>query len=163
MPHAISKNGKIQIYGVLPKSYHSEIANVLGGFDKLPNEELEKHGFYPVEYPTLKRHQSKGYIYFNKDSKIFKFSVTDNPLPSAESLQQQKISQLNKTKESLLNITKEIVFEALELGEEIPNKIKEERASIRKQFEEIKNEINTLNTSENLLDYNNTIKINTTI
>ena len=162
--YAVFENGKIQVYGVLPKSYHSEVANVLGGFDKLPNEELEKHGFYPIEHPQVNtRTQQKGSIYFDKDKKVFTYRVSTKELPSVESLKNNKINQIERQKTSLLERTKEIVFEALELGEEIPTEIKEERASIRKQYEEIKNEINSLDTSESLLDYNNTIKINTTI
>ena len=157
MAYAVIEKGRIQVYGVLPKSYHSKVANVLGGFDTFPNEELEKHGFYPVEYPTLTRHQQKGDIYFEEDSKTFKYNIIDIPLPSVESLQTQKIHQLETQKKQLLEKTKDIVFEALELGEEIPKEVKKERSLIRERVKEIKNEIESLTLSEDLLDYNVTI------
>jgi len=45
----VEEGGRIQVYGVLPKVYKSDYANVIGGFDKLPREELAKHGFFPVK------------------------------------------------------------------------------------------------------------------
>ena len=155
MAYAVLENSRIQIYGVLPKKYHSIIANVLGGFDKLPDEELEKHGFYPVEYPVInQRTQQRGKIYLDESDKKYKYIIIDKPLPSVESLKITKIHQLETQKKQLLEKTKDIVFEALELGEEIPTEIKEERALIRQRAEEVKDTINSLESSEDLLDYN---------
>ena len=49
MAYAVLENGNPRLYGVLPKVYKSDYANVIGGFDKLPREELAKHGFFPVK------------------------------------------------------------------------------------------------------------------
>ena len=154
----IDEGGRIQLYGVLPSSYHSEIANVLGGFDKLPDDELAKHGFYPVEYPNInQRTQQRGAIYFDNAAKVFKYNVLEKALPSVESLKISKLQNIKNQKTNLLEKTNEEVLEALELGEEIPNDIKEERASIRRQAKELEQQINNLTTSEALLDFTGSI------
>jgi len=157
----VEEGGRIQLYGVLPSSYHSEIANVLGGFNKLPDEELARHGFYPVEYPTLTRAQQRGAIYFDNAAKVFKYNVLEKALPSVESLKISKLQNIKNQKTNLLEKTNEEVLEALELGEEIPNDIKEERASIRTQAKELEQQINNLTTSEALLDFTGSITTTT--
>ena len=153
----VEEGGRIQLYGVLPSSYHSEIANVLGGFDKLPDEELAKHGFYPVEYPTLTRAQQRGAIYFDNAAKVFKYNVLEKALPSVESLKISKLQNIKNQKTNLLEKTNEEVLEALEAGEAVATETSASRASIRTQAKELEQQINNLTTSEALLDFTGSI------
>ncbi len=154
MAYAIKTGGRIQVYGVLPGAYHSEVSNVIGGFDKLPNEELAKHGFYPVEYPTInQRTQQRGAIYFDSAAKKFKYNVLNKALPAIEGLKSQKVTNITKQKTSLLEVTNEDVLETLEAGEAISAEISSSRAEIRTQALEIQAEITNLTTHDEVYAY----------
>ena len=155
MAYAVIEDGRVKVYGVLPGAYHSEISNVIGGFDKLPDSELERHGFYPVEYPTInQRTQQRGDIYFDEAEKKYKYRVTDKSLPSVDSLKQNKLTQLKQQKTRFLEVTNEDVLEHLEAGESVPTEISASRAEIRTQAIEIENEINNITTHDSIYDYN---------
>jgi len=154
MVYAVEKEGKIQVFGVLPKSYHSSVANVIGGFDKLPDSELEKHGFYPVEYPAInQRTQQRGTIYFDSAAKKFKYNVLDKALPPIEGLKSQKVTNITEQKERYLKVTDADVLEAFEAGAAVSTEISASRAEIRTQALEIKTEIGNLTTHDGVYAY----------
>ena len=155
MAYAVIENKKIQVYEILPKSYHSKIANVLGGFDKLPNEELAKHGFYPVEEAIIEEPilQTKGDIYFDKLNKVFKYKIKEIPHPEIDLIRESTLNKLEYIKKSMLSDTDGDVMEALELGKEVPIEIATQRLSIRNQYKIIKEKINNLTTKKQLLTF----------
>ena len=159
MGYAVYEKSRIKFYGVLPKSYHSKIANVLGGFDELSNEELAKHGFYPVEEANItdELFEIRGDLYFDETSKTFKYKVVEREQPSVEYLKKRNIENIETQKASLLEETNDIVLESLELKNDIPSDILSKRTNIRQQAESLKTEINNLNNKRDLLTFDKKI------
>ena len=161
MEYAVIENGKPRVYVDLPKSYHSPIANVLGGFNMLSRDELAKHGFYIVEEFNLTDplFERRGEVYFDETAKVFKYRSETKVHPEVDVLKRQKLDSLEKEKKDLLQQTNDVVLEALELGEVIPTDISSSRANIRTQEIKLKNEINTLSTQRDLLSHTKSIII----
>ena len=161
MAYAVSINGSPKVYNSLPKVYHSSYANVLGGFDTFSDEELAKHGFYPVEEATITDplFEEKSNIYFDEANKVFKYNIRTRNYPNVETLKEQKIEGIESQKKQYLSKTNNEVLESLELGEQVPTEISASRADIRTQYITLKSEINTLNTQRDLLTYTGSITI----
>ena len=162
MAYAVIKDGIVKVHRVLPKTYHSEISNVLGGFDKLPDSELEKHGFYPIDDSTefdedLER---RGELYFDVGEKVFKYTIIEAPnLPTLEEAKEQTIYRLEILKKEHLEGTDHIVLECLELEKDIPTEVVKQRHSIRKQYSDLKDTINKITTLKDILSFKETITI----
>ena len=157
--YAVFEKGKIKEYIALPKSYHSEVANVLGGFDKLPNEELKKHGFYPIEKANITDplFEKKGSIYFDEANKVFRYKIEKFNHSSVETLRKEKLRDLEEDKKRHLEKTNFKVLECLELDEPIPTEIKEERSLIRSEYTKISKKLNSLETQRDLLTFTESI------
>ncbi len=161
MKYAVVENNKITPYRVLPGAYHSAVANVIGGFNKLPDDELAKHGFFPVVEPTITDHlfQRKGNLYFDEANKVFTYPILETTHAEIDELKKTQYLKIDRQKKQLLEASKDEVFEALELGEAVPTEVSASRADIRTQAIKLKLEIETLNTQRDLLTYTGSITI----
>ena len=164
MAYAVLENGNPRLYRVLPQTYKSPISTVLGGFDKLPDDELAKHGFYPVVEPTItdSLFQRRGRLIYDESNSVFTYEVLETTYAEIDILKQQKHTKIDQQKKQLLESTKDDVLEALELGEAIPTDISASRADIRTQAVKLKAEIDTLTTQREILTYTGSIVLTTT-
>ena len=64
MAYAINRNGTIQVYSSVPKSFKGSQKEYLGGFDQLTRAEQKAEGLFDVVMPS-------GYGYYGKAGKGF--------------------------------------------------------------------------------------------
>lgn len=142
-------NGTIKIG--LPKSY----GKVIGGFDKLSDSELAGYGFYNVNTPSYNSNtQELGDIYFDSSANEFTYPVNNKTwTETLAELKERKINNLksiynNKLAETDWKVTKE-----LELGNTIPQSLKDDRAALRTECNNKESEINALTTKSAVESY----------
>lgn len=75
--YAKIENSLIQVYSSLPSKYVSNNLNVIGGFDKLPDEVHRQEGFYPLVTPAITETQKLGDLYFDEENEQFTYNVID--------------------------------------------------------------------------------------
>lgn len=75
---ARNENGRIKFYSKLPSKYCSATLNIAGGFHLLPEEIHQAEGFFDVVVPEFDdKLQMLGELYFDQDSNIFTYPVTE--------------------------------------------------------------------------------------
>jgi hypothetical protein len=143
-------NKKIKTYNVLPSTYSGK-KYYLAGFEKLSKEELEEEGFFEVETPDYdSRVQELKELKFNKTKGKFVYSVKNKSFSESVSELKSKVIENLKTKRDLqLEPTKNLALEAFETGIELSEEIKNERAEIRKKYE---NDLEALNKLSKKID-----------
>ena len=98
MKKAIEINGQIEIFQSVPREW----GNVIGGFNNLSNEELQKYGFYDVKNsdgydPSI---HDRGELKFNKSKKAFIYSKSNKTWSeSLSELKTNKKAEINKAKQ----------------------------------------------------------------
>lgn len=158
MAYAVIKNDNIKVYDVLPKSYHSKVSNVLGGFDSLPNEELEKHGFYPIQKSReLKYFEKEDILHFDSTDKVFKYDIIeDDTVNDFETEKAYRLNNLFYEFDKQLRISDRIVIHCLENNIEVEKNIKKERKEITEDYLSKKEEINNCKDRDSIFSLNQT-------
>lgn len=149
--HAIEINEEIKVYNKLPKSW----GNIIAGFDTLPDEELQTHGFYNIITPNYNyATQILGNIYFDSENNFFTYPVTDKTWSQTlEELKSIKISDLQFYTNHLLSDTDWYVTRKYERNIDIPESIQSERETILNNHDTKETEINALTSKAEVVDY----------
>ncbi len=144
-------NGQIKTYNRLPKSY----GNIMGGFDLLPDNELQSFGFYNVVIPDIDNDvQELGDLTFDQNLNAYTYQVND--LTWSETLvelKKNKITQLKNHTITKLGATDWYVIRQIERSIDIPSDIQQERSTILQNHDEQVVEINNLSTKANVVKY----------
>ncbi len=144
-------NGQIKTYNRLPKSY----GNIMGGFDLLPDNELQSFGFYNVVIPDIDNDvQELGDLTFDQNINAYTYQVND--LTWSETLvelKKNKITQLKNHTITKLGATDWYVIRQIERSIDIPSDIQQERSTILQNHDEQVVEINNLSTKANVVKY----------
>lgn len=144
-------NGQIKTYNRLPKSY----GNIMGGFDLLPDNELQSFGFYNVVIPDFDNDvQELGDLTFDQNINAYTYQVND--LTWSETLvelKENKITQLKNHTITKLGATDWYVIRQIERSIDIPSDIQQERSTILQNHDEQVVEINNLSTKANVVKY----------
>tara|TARA_R100001443_G_scaffold16126_3_gene25972 strand:+ start:15385 stop:15903 length:519 start_codon:yes stop_codon:yes gene_type:complete len=147
---------KITQYKILPKSY----SNIIAGFDKLSDSELEEYGFYNVEPIEIThsdynvRVHEKGALSYDADNKVFKFSKINKPLSSSLSdMKASKISSLKNVYNQKLSKTDWIIIRDKELGNSTEQTVLDARANLRSECDTKEGEINSLKSKQDVAKY----------
>ena len=145
----------------------SSFGNTIIGFDKLPESEHEKFGFYNIVTPS---YDSKTqYIsnlhtiddYEDADGKtktVFIYDVkTKTFSESLSDLKSKKIAELKSVAYNKLSVTDWYVTRKAEKGTAIPDDIETERDNIRSSVDTKESEIKALTKKVDVFNYNTTL------
>lgn len=122
-------NGTIKIFKRVPKSY----GNIIGGFDLLSDAELQTHGFYNVNRPSINETtQTLGAIYFNSSANEFTYPVVDKTWTrTLDELKEERIDEAKSIANAELYKTDWIIIRDKELGNTTAQATLDARAAIR--------------------------------
>lgn len=152
----LKKNGLIKIFHKLPQSYHSNYGNCLGGFNTLPKEDLEQHGFYRIADVSYNHKvQKEGELYFDESIKMYKYKIEDrDDIPTLEDLKWKYIKEIENQSKIELSKTNDDLLEAFEFQNKIPSYIVKERKKIRTEVLMKKEDVESIDNILTLIDYN---------
>ena len=163
-------NGNIKTYRRLPKDYVVDGTTIVN-FNKLTDAEAQKYGFYNVVTPQYdKISQRLSAMYFDGDK--FTYNVVDIDLEGSHDildeegnvietkpnydiaeLKQSKIQAIKQEAKKLLTPTDWYVWRLAERAIAIPQEIADERLNIINKSNIFEEEINALNTVEDVMRY----------
>ena len=146
-------NGKIQI-GV-PKIFNGITGTYPGGFDKQPDEILQKEGFYDVVKPEYDPFTQKlGEIYFDKESEVFTYPVEKRTdLPTLEDAKAEKVQELKMVvRELYQSIQWYIEMNRIE-NNTISKTTIEKIKQIKLKYEDVQSQITSLTTVVDVIKY----------
>ena len=152
MKKAIEINGQIEIFQSVPREW----GNVIGGFNNLSNEELQKYGFYDVKNsdgydPNI---HDRGELKFNKSKKAFIYSKSNKTWSeSLADLKTNKKAEIKKLANLALQPTDWYVIRKAEGGKDIPSDVTTKREEIKSKADEREAEIDALTKKGDVVNY----------
>ncbi len=133
----------------LPNSYK----NTVGGFHFLPDELLNKFGFFQYVEPSFNPLTEKlGSLYFDAESNTVKRTI--EPVEFDLNLEKtKKIELAKRTANQLISKTDWYLIRKFERDIEVPTDVLNERNRILAKCEEMESEINGLTKIEDIIEY----------
>lgn len=156
MAYAINRNGTIQVYQSLPKSFKGSQKEYLGGFDQLTEAERKAEGLFDVVLPDGYNSQihDLGEIYWDSANTQFTYPKTNKTwTQSLAELKEQKIANLKANANSKLSETDWVIVRDTELGNTTDQDILDDRAAIRTSCSTKEGEINAKTTKAQVVQY----------
>jgi hypothetical protein len=145
------ENNEIKIYSKIPNSFQAGDILVAGGGKNLSEETLQSYGFYDLVRPEYdSRIEELANLHLDGD--VYTYDVIDKPIKqTVAELKEQKISNLKHIIGSQLAKTDWYIIRESDSGEATPQSIKDERAALRTQSNDIEAQINALTTKKSVV------------
>ena len=156
MAYAINRNGTIQVYQSLPKSFKGSQTEYLGGFDQLTEGERKAEGLFDVVMPSGYNSaiHDLGDIYWDSANTQFTYPKTNKTWSQTlAELKTQKIANLKANANSKLAETDWVIVRDTELGNTTDQDILDDRAAIRTSCNTKEGEINAKTTKAQVVQY----------
>lgn len=156
MAYAINRNGTIQVYQSLPKSFKGSQKEYLGGFDQLTEGERKAEGLFDVVMPSGYNSaiHDLGDIYWDSANTQFTYPKTNKTWSQTlAELKTQKIANLKSNANSKLAETDWVIVRDTELGNTTDQDILDDRAAIRTSCNTKEGEINAKTTKAQVVQY----------
>ena len=156
MAYAINRNGTIQVYQSIPKSFEGSQKEYLGGFDQLTRAEQKAEGLYDVVLPDGYDSQihDLGEIFWDSANTQFTYPKTNKTWSQTlAELKTQKIENLKANANRELAKTDWIIVRDTELGNTTAQSTLDDRAAIRTSCATKESEINAKTTKAQVVQY----------
>ena len=156
MAYAINRNGTIQVYTSIPKSFKGSQKEYLGGFDQLTRAEQKAEGLYDVVLPDGYDSQihDLGEIFWDSANTQFTYPKTNKTWSQTlAELKTQKIENLKANANRELAKTDWIIVRDTELGNTTAQSTLDDRAAIRTSCATKESEINAKTTKAQVVQY----------
>ena len=153
---AINRNGTIQVYNSVPKSFKGQVKEYLGGFDNLSEAQQKAEGLFDVVMPDGydSRVHDLGDIYWDSANTRFTYPKTNKTWPqTVAELKEQKIANLKASANSKLSETDWVIIRDTELGNTTAQDILDARTAIRTSVATKESEINAKTTKASVVKY----------
>lgn len=160
MAYAINRNGTIQVYSSVPKSFKGSQKEYLGGFDQLTRAEQKAEGLFDVVLPSGYNSQihDLGDIFWDSANTQFTYPKTNKTWSqTVAELKEQKIANLKSIANSKLAETDWVIIRDTELGNTTDSAITDARAAIRTTVATKESEINAKTTKAQVVQYDITL------
>jgi hypothetical protein len=156
MSYAINRNGTIQVYTSIPKSFKGSQKEYLGGFDQLTRAEQKAEGLYDVVMPSGYNSEihNLGDIFWDSANTQFTYPKTNKTWSQTlAELKTQKIANLKANANRELAKTDWIIVRDTELGNTTAQSTLDDRAAIRTSCATKESEINAKTTKAQVVQY----------
>ena len=156
MSYAINRNGTIQVYTSIPKSFKGSQKEYLGGFDQLTRAEQKAEGLYDVVMPSGYNSEihNLGEIFWDSANTQFTYPKTNKTWSQTlAELKTQKIANLKANANRELAETDWIIVRDTELGNTTAQSTLDDRAAIRTSCATKEGEINAKTTKAQVVQY----------
>jgi hypothetical protein len=156
MSYAINRNGTIQVYTSIPKSFKGSQKEYLGGFDQLTRAEQKAEGLYDVVMPSGYNSEihNLGDIFWDSANTQFTYPKTNKTWSQTlAELKTQKIANLKANANRKLAETDWIIVRDTELGNTTAQSTLDDRAAIRTSCATKESEINAKTTKAQVVQY----------
>ena len=156
MSYAINRNGTIQVYTSIPKSFKGSQKEYLGGFDQLTRAEQKAEGLYDVVMPSGYNSEihDLGDIFWDSANTQFTYPKTNKTWSkSLADMKADKIANLKANANSKLSETDWIIVRDTELGNTTAQSTLDDRAAIRTSCATKEGEINAKTTKAQVVQY----------
>lgn len=156
MSYAINRNGTIQVYQSIPKSFKGSQKEYLGGFDQLTRAEQKAEGLYDVVMPSGYNSEihNLGDIFWDSANTQFTYPKTNKTWSQTlAELKTQKIANLKANANRELAKTDWIIVRDTELGNTTAQSTLDDRAAIRTSCATKESEINAKTTKAQVVQY----------
>ncbi len=156
MSYAINRNGTIQVYTSIPKSFKGSQKEYLGGFDQLTRAEQKAEGLYDVVMPSGYNSEihNLGDIFWDSANTQFTYPKTNKTWSkSLADMKADKIANLKANANSKLAETDWIIVRDTELGNTTAQSTLDDRAAIRTSCATKESEINAKTTKAQVVQY----------
>tara|TARA_R100000951_G_C2609539_1_gene170778 strand:- start:143 stop:625 length:483 start_codon:yes stop_codon:yes gene_type:complete len=160
MAYAINRNGTIQVYQSIPKSFEGSQKEYLGGFDQLARGAQKEEGLFDVVIPSDYDSQihDLGEIFWDSANTQFTYPKTNKTWSqTVAELKEQKIANLKANANSKLAETDWVIVRDTELGNTTDSAITDARAAIRTSCTTKEGEINAKTTKAQVVQYDITL------
>jgi polyhydroxyalkanoate synthesis regulator phasin len=149
------ENNKIKVYRRLPRIFNGITGTYPGSFDKQSDEILKQEGFYNVVIPEYDPYiEELGEIYFDEKYEVFTYPVKEKTdLPTLEEAKTGKIHELKNAVRGLYQSIQWYVEMKRTDNEPIPDTVKTKIQNIKTQYENQRNNINSLTNIIDILKY----------
>jgi hypothetical protein len=156
MSYAINRNGTIQVYQSIPKSFKGSQKEYLGGFDQLTRAEQKAEGLYDVVMPSGYNSEihNLGDIFWDSANTQFTYPKTNKTWSkSLADMKADKIANLKANANRELAKTDWIIVRDTELGNTTAQSTLDDRAAIRTSCATKESEINAKTTKAQVVQY----------
>ena len=156
MSYAINRNGTIQVYTSIPKSFKGSQKEYLGGFDQLTRAEQKAEGLYDVVMPSGYNSEihNLGDIFWDSANTQFTYPKTNKTWSkSLADMKADKIANLKANANRELAKTDWIIVRDTELGNTTAQSTLDDRAAIRTSCATKESEINAKTTKAQVVQY----------
>ena len=156
MSYAINRNGTIQVYTSIPKSFNGSQKEYLGGFDQLTRAEQKAEGLYDVVMPSGYNSEihDLGDIFWDSANTQFTYPKTNKTWSkSLADMKADKIANLKANANRELAKTDWIIVRDTELGNTTAQSTLDDRAAIRTSLQTKEGEINAKTTKAQVVQY----------
>ena len=156
MSYAINRNGTIQVYTSIPKSFKGSQKEYLGGFDQLTRAEQKAEGLYDVVMPSGYNSEihDLGDIFWDSANTQFTYPKTNKTWSkSLADMKADKIANLKANANRELAKTDWIIVRDTELGNTTAQSTLDDRAAIRTSCNTKEGEINAKTTKAQVVQY----------
>ena len=156
MAYAINRNGTIQVYQSVPKSFKGSQKEYLGGFDQLTRAQQKAEGLFDVVMPSGYDSQihDLGDIFWDSANTQFTYPKTNKTWSQTlAELKTQKIANLKSNANSKLSETDWVIVRDTELGNTTDAQVLTDRAAIRTSVATKEGEINAKTTKAQVVQY----------
>ena len=156
MSYAINRNGTIQVYTSIPKSFKGSQKEYLGGFDQLTRAEQKAEGLYDVVMPSGYNSEihNLGDIFWDSANTQFTYPKTNKTWSkSLADMKADKIANLKANANRELAKTDWIIVRDTELGNTTAQSTLDDRAAIRTNCATKESEINAKTTKAQVVQY----------
>jgi hypothetical protein len=156
MSYAINRNGTIQVYTSIPKSFKGSQKEYLGGFDQLTRAEQKAEGLYDVVMPSGYNSEihNLGDIFWDSANTQFTYPKTNKTWSkSLADIKADKIANLKANANRELAKTDWIIVRDTELGNTTSQSTLDDRAAIRTSCATKESEINAKTTKAQVVQY----------
>ena len=160
MAYAINRNGTIQVYQSVPKSFKGSQKEYLGGFDQLTRAQQKAEGLFDVVMPSGYDSQihDLGDIFWDSANTQFTYPKTNKTWSQTlAELKTQKIANLKSNANSKLSETDWVIVRDTELGNTTDAQVLTDRAAIRTSVATKEGEINAKTTKAQVVQYDITL------
>ena len=147
---AILVNGEIEVVNKLPENKTIDGTTIVG-FNRLSDAELQEYGYYDLVKPEYdSRIEELANLHLDGD--VYTYDVIEKPIKqTVAELKANKISNLKYLIGSQLSKTDWYIIRESDSGEATPQSIKDERAELRTQSNDIEAQINALTTKKSVV------------
>jgi len=145
---AIEINGEIKTYSSIPNSFKVNGKYIAGGGKNLSEDKIKELGFKDVVTPDIDyRIQELSEIKLVGD--VYTYDVIEKSIKETlAELKSEKLSQLKTNVGMELSQTDWYIIREADSGEPTPQSIKDERAALRNQSNDLEAKINALTTKK---------------